>query len=86
MNLFNDDRLKAIWNNSLTNNESIGIDGVSNSLFAQNARAEVDIIQRKTANKNYEFSLYKEKLILKTAHSLPRQISICSGLSSSLIK
>jgi retron-type reverse transcriptase len=86
MDLFNDDRLIAIWERSLANNESIGIDGVSNSLFKENFRREFDVIQRKTANNTYEFSLYKEKLILKSAHSLPRQISIATKRDQLVLK
>jgi RNA-directed DNA polymerase len=86
MDLFNDDRLMTIWERSLTNNESIGIDGVSNSLFKDNLRREFDVIQRKSANNTYEFSLYKEKLILKSAQSLPRQISIATKRDQLVLK
>ena len=64
MDLFNDDRLMAVCERFLNNNGSIGIDGVSGSLFKMNARREFDIIQRKMANNTYEFSLYKEKYLV----------------------
>jgi retron-type reverse transcriptase len=86
MDLFNDDRLMAVCERFLNNNGSIGIDGVSGELFKKNARREFDIIQRKIANNTYDFSLYKEKLILKSALSLPRQISIATKRDQLVLK
>jgi RNA-directed DNA polymerase len=86
MNLFNDDRLMDVCERFLNNNGSIGIDGVNGELFKKNARREFDIIQRKMANNTYDFSLYKEKLILKSARSFPRQISIATKRDQLVLK
>ena len=60
---------------SLGNNQAVGIDGVSKEIFYENLDEELDIIERKVANESYEFSYYKQLLLIKSANST-REISI----------
>lgn len=66
--------LKEIWM-GFKNNASVGIDGTSYIKFKQNLDFELDIISRKIANKTFEFSYYKQKLLVKNINKT-REISI----------
>jgi len=61
--------------NKLSANQAVGIDGVSKELFDENLDEELGIIERKVANESYEFSYYKQQLLIKSANNT-REISI----------
>lgn len=61
--------------NKLRANQAVGIDGVSKDLFDENLDEELGTIERKVANESYEFSYYKQQLLIKSANNT-REISI----------
>jgi len=68
------DSLNEIYS-SFKQNQSIGIDGISKEKYDLILEDELDIIERKILNESFEFSYYKESLIIK-AMNKTRQISI----------
>ncbi|WP_273860561.1 reverse transcriptase/maturase family protein [Photobacterium sp. GSS17] len=75
---FNKGHLKNIYEENIKNSGAIGHDGINHDIFENKIDSEVDVIIRKTINKTYSFTQYKEKLVLKGANKNPRQISIPS--------
>ncbi len=83
---FDEQTLIDLYDDALVDGNSIGVDGVTNSKFSDFLEDEVKIIQRKVANGSYDFSLYKEKLILKGRDSKPRAISIPTNRDKLVLK
>lgn len=73
---FSPANLEEVFEERLKEAKFSGLDGVSASVFRNNLPSEVEIISRKVLNGTYNFTRYKEKLILKSAHKAPRQISV----------
>jgi len=73
---FTSRNLKKIYFDKIKESGAIGIDRVQSSSFEKYISSEIALIVRKVSVGNYNFTAYKEKLISKGAHSLPRQISI----------
>ena len=78
--------LIALYKKYFAKKYSVGIDGVTNKQFAKNLDQEVDIIRRKATSLKYNFSCYREKLILKGAGSNPRVISVPTNRDKLLLK
>lgn len=76
INTLSVDYLISIFEEHLAVKNTVGVDGVSVECFASNLAKETEIIHRKVSNQSYDFSLYKEKLILKDRYSCPRVIAI----------
>lgn len=55
--------------------QAVGIDGMTKENFEANLDEELDTIVRKISNETYDFSYYKQKLIIKS-HNKTREISI----------
>lgn len=83
---FDEARLKELYNDALIDKNSIGVDGIKNKVFSKCIGDEVEIIHRKVLNGSYEFSFYKEKLILKGRDSKPRVISIPTNRDKLVLK
>jgi retron-type reverse transcriptase len=68
--------IKKIFDNTIKNKPSIGIDGINIKNYEKKQDSEFELINRKILNKTYNFSFYKEKLISKGKNKFPRIISI----------
>ncbi|OHD96405.1 MAG: hypothetical protein A3E21_06905 [Sulfurimonas sp. RIFCSPHIGHO2_12_FULL_36_9] len=68
--------IKKVFNNSIKNKPSTGIDGININNFEKKLDIEFEIINRKVLDKTYNFSFYKEKLISKGKNKYPRVISL----------
>ncbi|MDQ1268482.1 MAG: RNA-directed polymerase [Campylobacterota bacterium] len=55
--------------------QAVGIDGMTKENFEANLEQELDTIVRKISNQTYEFSYYKQKLIIKS-YNKTREISL----------
>lgn len=66
--------LKVI-HSKLDGSQTVGIDGVTKANFDKNLTQELETIVRKISNCTYEFSYYKQLLIIKS-HNKTREISI----------
>jgi retron-type reverse transcriptase len=66
--------LKNIYSN-FKDIQAVGIDGTSKQKFDEILEEELNIIERKTENNSYDFSFYKQKLIVKSINKT-REISI----------
>ena len=60
-----ENELYKIYSN-LKSNQSIGIDGISKQKLDEIIDDEIAIIKRKIENNSYEFSFYKQKLLVKS--------------------
>lgn len=69
-----ENELYKIYSN-LKSNQSIGIDGISKQKLDEIIDDEIAIIKRKIENNSYEFSFYKQKLLVKSINKT-REISI----------
>ncbi len=78
--------LKKLYSKKLRTKKSIGIDGVTSKQFNANIDDEIEIINRKISKSSYDFSFYKEKLILKGRNSNPRAISIPTNRDKLVLK
>ena len=68
------DKLEKIYSN-FANVQAVGIDGTTKQKFDETLDTELSLIQRKIENNTYDFSFYKQKLIVKSVNKT-RQISI----------
>lgn len=68
--------LRQIYIERIRLSGAIGLDRVRPQQLNERLEDELDLIVRKTQQGTYRFTAYKEKLILKSAASHPRQISI----------
>ncbi len=68
------DALKKIYD-KLSDSQAVGIDGMTKESFSANLTQELQTIERKVANQTYEFSYYKQLLIIKSQNKT-REISI----------
>lgn len=68
--------LKEHFMEKINKQPSVGLDKVTPNAFQNNLDENVDIILRKVNNSTYDFTRYKQLLILKGAEKLPRNISI----------
>ncbi|MCT7467019.1 reverse transcriptase/maturase family protein [Aliarcobacter cryaerophilus] len=60
---------------SFSDVQAVGIDGTSKEKFDEILDSELSLIQRKIENNTYDFSFYKQKLIVKSTNKT-REISI----------
>lgn len=73
---FSRDSLKRAYQERISTSRSVGTDGIRQEAFAANLDNEIDLILRKVHACTYRFTTYKQKLISKGAHRLPRPLSI----------
>lgn len=62
---------------SFSDVQAVGIDGTSKEKFDEILDSELSLIQRKIENNIYDFSFYKQKLIVKSMNKT-KEISIPS--------
>ncbi|MHC1481721.1 reverse transcriptase domain-containing protein [Frateuria aurantia] len=73
---FSRKRLLQVYDDKIKPSGAIGLDRTRPAQLNARLDEEIDLIIRKVLQRNYRFTAYKEKLILKGATSNPRQISI----------
>ena len=73
---FSEQYLRSVYENHISKATFVGLDGISVSSFSKSLDREVALISQKVLNGSYKFTRYREKLILKSAHKPPRQLSI----------
>jgi RNA-directed DNA polymerase len=73
---FSPEYLRKVFAERIAKGNFRGVDGINVRSFTTILEQEIGFIAQKVAKEQYEFSRYKEKLILKGSASLPRQISI----------
>lgn len=73
---FSEANLKRVFEQRVQFQSARGTDGLSPRRFADAADSEISIIRRKVFARTYEFSRYREKLILKGRDRPPRVIAI----------
>lgn len=78
--------LEVTFENHISHGNATGVDGITTKMLAQDLTEQIEVISRKVSNGTYEFSVYKEKLVLKGRSSLPRSISIPTNRDKLLIK
>ena len=61
--------------NGFQDSQAIGIDGISKEKYNSILDEEIDIIMRKIENESYDFSYYKQKLLIKSIDKT-RELSI----------
>lgn len=73
---FSEAQLHEIVEQHLRDGVARGVDGTKYDGFMARRDQEVRLISERALTGNYSFSPYREKLIMKNANSLPRQVSI----------
>ncbi|MED4130705.1 reverse transcriptase domain-containing protein [Shouchella miscanthi] len=74
--LFSVDKLEDTFNTFIKSNSALGIDKMTYEYFSNNKLDLLNYINVKISNDTYNFTPYKEKLIVKSRSSYPRLISI----------
>lgn len=73
---FESDYLKKLYNKNLYNCKTVGYDNINSRIFQKNLNQNINIINKKVLNNSYNFTPYREVLILKGKKKYPRIISI----------
>jgi RNA-directed DNA polymerase len=73
---FTKKKLLEIYDDDIQYKSARGVDRISNRIFKERVEENIDIIYRKAHNGSYQFSQYREKLLLRGAKRNPRVISI----------
>lgn len=73
---FRDSALKDLFRTRVSLKRSVGADGVRIDRFESTLDQEVEIITRKVASESYQFTSYRQVLVLKGAGRPPRVISV----------
>lgn len=74
--IFSVEYLKDIYDKKIRYKPSIGLDKVTPEKFSKNAENEINIIVRKTNNRSYRFTRYRQLLLIKRPEDPPREINI----------
>lgn len=74
--IFSEDNLRKIYNETIILSPAYGIDNISHKNFQKSIDTQISIISRKTISGSYKFTKYKLKLISKGREKPPREISI----------
>lgn len=74
--LFSNENLEKLYNEKISLNTAIGKDGITQKAFQAHLKAEINLIITNVMNVSYNFTRYRERLILKGAGKPPRTISI----------
>lgn len=73
---FQENALRKLFESRIVKSRAVGLDGTRLEHFTEILASEAALIERKVISSNYNFTSYREKLILKGANRYPRQISI----------
>lgn len=68
--------LQRLFHSKIARSQATGKDGVRVGPFSKRIIAETKIIERKALNESYNFTTFKERLLLRGPDREPRQISI----------
>ena len=68
--------LKNVYEEHVSFSHAVGRDGIRQKTFKANIDDEINLILKKVGNCTYRFTRYKQKLISKGPHKMPRVISI----------
>ena len=74
--IFTKTNLKDIYFSTVRYRSAVGIDNVNRRSFENKFEENIDVIYRKVRSGTYNFSPYREKLILRGRNKLPRLVSI----------
>ena len=70
--------LKEIFLRKIRDSKAIGKDGIRASVYEKNIDIEIKKIRDRVLSRNYYFTAYRQKLILKGAGKFPREISVAT--------
>ncbi|WP_454849566.1 hypothetical protein [Rhizobium binxianense] len=73
---FSIDNLNSIFKDRISQSGTVGKDGVHPGAFEKNLDQELALIRKNVLTEKYRFTTYKQRLVLKGAGKLPREISI----------
>ena len=73
---FTIEQLQELYENKFSNSNSKGIDKISGINFRKNLEQELSLISKRVSMKEYSFSPYLEKLIIKNRFKKPRILSV----------
>lgn len=73
---FSRENLERLYDEKVSLNTAIGKDGVTQKSFRSKLKSEISLIITNVTNGKYNFTRYRERLILKGAAKPPRMISI----------
>lgn len=73
---FSTDHLRRLYANKIARSRATGKDGIRVAVFEENIADNLAVINRKILNGTYEFTAFKERLLLKGPGKPPRQICI----------
>ncbi|WP_213990391.1 hypothetical protein [Sodalis sp. dw_96] len=76
INFFTEEKLKSLYLEHVILSSATGIDNMSHKLLWPMLNDQLQIINRKVATGDYNFTKYKLKLISKGRSKSPREISI----------
>ena len=68
--------LRALFHSKIARSQATGKDGVRIGPFSERIIEESEIIERKALNQSYNYTNFKERLLLRGSNREPRQISI----------
>ena len=74
--IFTKTNLRELYYSSVRYRSAVGIDSVNRRSFEHRIEENIDVIYRKARTGEYNFSPYREKLILRGRDKLPRVVSI----------
>ena len=74
--IFTHEHLKEIYHSDIRHKSSPGIDGINRRTFELKLDENIDIIHRKVHKMTYQFSQYREKLLVRGQNKYPRVLSI----------
>ncbi|OOG73891.1 RNA-directed DNA polymerase (reverse transcriptase) protein [Sinorhizobium sp. A49] len=81
---FSPENLKLIFEEKISKSGTVGKDGVHPSAFEKKLDTELALVIKKVRDKKYNFTPFKQRLILKGAGKPPREISI-AGVRDRLV-
>jgi len=75
-NYFSAAHLNELFDKKIAKSRAVGKDGTRAAKFRENFASEVALIERKVHDQTYQFTSYREKLLVRGPDREPRQISI----------
>ncbi|WP_028856013.1 reverse transcriptase domain-containing protein [Psychrilyobacter atlanticus] len=77
-NIFKKSNLLRIYTENVQYKAAVGNDKINHRIFKGKLMDETILISKKVFNNSYNFTTYRQKLILKGKKSNPREVSICT--------
>ncbi|MGB6127515.1 MAG: reverse transcriptase domain-containing protein [Psychrilyobacter sp.] len=76
--LFKKNNLLRIYDENVQYKAAVGNDKINHRIFKGKLMDEIILISKKVFNNSYNFTTYRQKLILKGKKKNPREVSICT--------